>query len=158
MKQNVYGLDWFGPDSTMHKERCYTDKVKVGIESINNQVAKMCEGLDDTIVIITADHGQINISDEIFLNEIPEIDEYLIMQPSSETRAASLFIKPEMINVFKQRFYKYFENDFQLIPKVEIMKSGILGNGQHAGLTEEEMIVPLIVIEKPYHNIFCKRC
>ncbi len=176
---------WYEPDMTMHKEGCYVNVVKTYMQLIDELSFKMYKGLDDTLVIISADHGLINVTEEIYLNDIPEIDECLVIPPSIESRAVSLFIKPKMDKIFEERFYKYFGNDFKLIAKEEVLNSEILGKGkphkkvtdfignylacaignkmiryrtltsgehysykgQHAGLTKEEMIVPLIILE-----------
>jgi hypothetical protein len=176
---------WLEPDSTMHEKGCYTDDVKLYMQKLDELVLKMHKELNDTVVIISADHGQIDISGEIYLNEIPEIDECLVMPPSIEPRAASLFVKPGMEEVFEERFKKYFSDDFILIPREVVLSSGLLGKGKphrkvddfignylacavtgkllryrtltyrepyvfkghHAGLTEKEMLVPLIVLE-----------
>ncbi len=182
---------WPDPDRTMHWEGCYVDEVISFMEYTDERINEMCGKIDDTVVIITADHGLIDISEEVFLNEIPEIDECLIMPPSIESRAASLFVRPEKLRIFEQRFNDYFGDDFILIPKEQVLKSGILGSGithrkvpdflgdflacsignkmiryatnnyqprrvyraQHAGLTRQEMLVPVIVVER--HSVCC---
>ncbi len=123
---------WFEPDASMHTHGCYAQQVKMQIGMINRQVEEMCNGLEDTIVIISADHGLINIDKEIYLNDIPEIDECLVMPPSIESRAVSLFIKPEMKSIFEERFKKLFGSSFDLYTKDEIMQSKFFGYGfQH---------------------------
>lgn len=176
---------WDEPDSTMHEQGCYAADVKAFMKLLDILLQRTYKELDDTLVIISADHGQINVAEEIYLDTIPEIDECLIMPPSMEPRAASLFVKHGMEKLFEERFHEYFNNDFILFPKEIVLDSGILGKGNshkkvsdfignylacgisnkllryrtitsekqihfkghHAGLTEEEMIVPLIVLE-----------
>jgi hypothetical protein len=177
---------WYEPDSTMHKVGCYTGETKTQMGLFNRQIEKMCSKLNDTLIIISADHGHINISREVFLNDIPEIGECLIMPPSIESRALSLFIKPEMQHTFIERFNKHFGDCFILYSKEEVIQNKLFGNGvshkkihdflgdylacatgntmiryktlnsqvrqtykgQHAGLTPQEMLVPLIMIDK----------
>lgn len=181
---------FYEPDSTMHKVGCYAQETKEKIKLFNNQLENMCNELEDTLIIISADHGHINIDETIFLNEIKEIDECLIMPPSVEPRALSFFVKSEMKDIFKQRFEKLFSNDFILLSKEEVFEKNLLGYGvshiktkdfigdffacavgnkklayktlnpklfktslgSHAGLTKQEMIIPLILIEKNYIN------
>lgn len=176
---------WLDPDDTMHRKGCYNDEVTSCMHKLDALAEKMHKQLDDTLVIISADHGHTDITEEIFLNEIPDIDECLIMPPSMEPRAASLFIKPGMENVFEERFNNYFGKDFILVSKEMVFNSGLLGRGKqhrkvsdfignylaigitgkmlryltltstepqhykghHAGLTSEEMVIPLIIID-----------
>ncbi len=120
---------WHEPDNTMHESGCYAEKTKELIKSFNNQIQNMCNELDNTLIIISADHGHIDISEIIYLNEIKEIDECLIMPPSVEKRAVSFFVKPEMKELFKQRFEKKFSNDFILFTKEEVFEKNLLGYG-----------------------------
>jgi len=176
---------WYDPDSTMHDKGCCIDDVKSFMLELDELVLNLHRELNDTLVIISADHGHLDITGEIYLNDIPGIDECLVMPPSIEPRAASLFIKPGMEKVFEERFHEYFKDDFMLIPKETVLDSGLLGKGRphrkvtdflgnylacgisskllryrtltsgehhsykghHAGLTKEEMMVPLIVLE-----------
>ncbi|HEY8420388.1 MAG TPA: alkaline phosphatase family protein [Thermoclostridium sp.] len=176
---------WYEPDATMHEEGCYINDVKFIMQTIDRLALKMHKELNDTLVIISADHGHLDITDEVYINDIPELDECLVMPPSIEPRAASLFVKPGMEKIFEERFNKYFKDDFILIPKEMVLGSGMFGRGithkkvtdfignylacgisnkllryrtltageqkgykgHHAGLTREEMVVPLIILE-----------
>jgi len=175
---------WFEPDRIMHQEGCYGHKVKSFMQLIDDLSLKMYESLNDTLLIISADHGLINTTEEVYLNDIPEIDECLVKPPTMESRAVSLFIKPGMETIFKERFYKYFREDFLLMSIEQISNSDIFGKGklhkkvsdylgdylacavgnkmiryrtqtgeqypnkgEHGGLTEEEILVPLIILE-----------
>ena len=174
---------WHEPDATMHEKGCNIDDIRIIMRKIDDMACKMHREVDDTLVIISADHGHIDITEEIYLNEIPEIDECLIMPISMEARAVSLFIKPGMEKVFEERFNQYFNDDFILIPKDKVLSSEFskgkqhrkvmdfielhcvrktpkmlryrtlvspkrhIYKGHHAGLTEMEMMVPLIILE-----------
>lgn len=128
---------WHEPDATMHEKGCNIDDIRIIMRKIDDMACKMHREVDDTLVIISADHGHIDITEEIYLNEIPEIDECLIMPISMEARAVSLFIKPGMEKVFEERFNQYFNDDFILIPKDKVLSSGILGKGkQHRKVTD----------------------
>ena len=128
---------WHEPDATMHDKGCNIDDVKIYMRVIDELTSKMHKELNDTLVIISADHGHINITEEIYLNDIPELDECLIMPPSIEPRAASLFVKPGMETIFEERFKKHFKDDFILIPKEKVLNSGILGKGKsHRKITD----------------------
>lgn len=142
----------------------------------------MCEELEDTLLIITADHGHID-GRNIAITDYPDILDCLIRLPSIEPRALNLFVKEEKKQEFEKRFHKEFGNDFVLLNKQEVYESKLFGYGKphknvdamigdylavavsdltifntkeeaenfkgvHAGYTKEELMIPLIVIEK----------
>ncbi len=171
---------WPNPDHDMHEygidAPCITDIMKdidANLERLSKQIP------DDTIVIVTADHSQIN-SKWFYLCDNPEIWNCMKRPHSIEGRGASLFIKDGMKDEFARLFEKYYGKYFLLMTHDEFMKSGLLGTGvphprtdgfigdyvaiatdeyslasyhkdfeligMHAGLTEDEMMVPLIVL------------
>ncbi len=171
---------WPNPDHDMHEfgidAPCITDimrDIDDNLERLSSQIG------DDTLVVVTADHSQIN-SKMLYLCDNPEIWNCMKRPHSIEGRAASLFIKDGMKDEFVKLFDKYYGKYFILMTHDEFMKSGLLGTGvphprtdgfigdyvaiatdeytlasfhkdieligMHAGLTEEEMMVPLIVL------------
>lgn len=169
------------PDHLMHDFGVSDDKVKNNIEYINNKIEEMCSSLKDTLVIVTADHGLIDV-EHTYLVDYPSIQETLIRETSIEPRATTFFVKPNQKNTFVNEFNKYFKNDFILLTKEEVIDKHLFGYGKenirfnyslgdylaiaisnkciddkvtsnplkamHAGITEDEVLVPLIIIEK----------
>lgn len=171
------------PDGTAHKLGCRSVEIKTLLGEMDVKTKSFCKELKDTLVIISADHGHIDIYKDVFINEIKELDECLLRPPSIEPRAASIFIKPGMEDRFSGLFDKYLGNDFLLFSKQRVLDMSLFGPGEshimfkgfmgdflavatgntllryrlpdspepvkfmshHAGLTEAEMLVPLIL-------------
>lgn len=178
---------WDNPDKLLHKKGCLDFEIKNMINDYNNYFEDIAKKVKDTLIIITADHGLTDIeeSDYIYLNNIPEIYDYMATPPYMDWKATFFNIKSNKIELFKKCFNKLFKDEFILCDKEQYINE-FLGSGNphkrlddfvgdfvaistgkkafcykllnapdkkinkatHGGLTEEEMIVPLIVIEK----------
>lgn len=87
----------------------------------------------DTLLILTADHGQVNTQDKpeyIFQNH-PELDRLLHMKPTGENRMFSLYIRPGQVTAVKQYFEETWPSKFSLITAEKLVDSGMLGSGPH---------------------------
>lgn len=180
---NLISAYWTEPDHTIHYNGVNGNGVKEVLKNIDVNLKKLCAELKDTIIIISADHGAVDVN-EIYLNEIKEIDDCLKLPPSIESRFVSFFIKDDKKTEFVLLLQKYFKNKYILYTKDEFLEQKLLGNGtaheritqylgdyifistsdinirysltgerdkshvaDHGGITKEEMIVPVIVIE-----------
>ena len=181
-KKYIYTY-WNQPDHDIHDYGTTDERVAEQIKFIDESVQNLCGELENTLVIVIADHGLVDVK-WASLQDYPEICECLIRTPSIESRALSFFVKEGMQDVFKDRFLKAFGKDYILLSHEEVLKSGIFGDdaphekfdefvgdflaiatsdlciepfaldehpfvGMHAGLCEDELNVPFIVIEKP---------
>ena len=173
------------PDATMHRTGCYSDKTKTKIKSLDRHVESMVQKLKNALLIVTADHGLIDISEDERLEKIKEIDECFRLPPAIEPRAVAFYIKEDKKAQFEKEFQKRFGNDFILLSSDEYINQGYAGEGvihpkfrdflgdymalatgdrilqyqteggvdsiefkaHHAGLTDKEMLVPLIIYE-----------
>lgn len=118
------------PDKTIHDEGTNSKKVIELLEKINEDTKKLCESLNnDTLIIITADHGHIN-SQSITLSNYPDIFNLLKQDISIEGRACAFFIKEGKTKEFETLFNKHFGNDFLLYTKDEVIKNKIFGPGK----------------------------
>jgi predicted AlkP superfamily pyrophosphatase or phosphodiesterase len=176
-------LYWPDPDATMHEHGARCERAARAVRQLNDWAEALCGRLRDTTLIITADHGLVDVSDIVWLNERPELMQYLVMPPSIETRAASLFVKRGREAAFERAFRDALGDDFLLMPREEALARQIFGPGalhpksddfigdymaiatgdraiyfrpegatphgrligHHAGLTDAEMLVPLIL-------------
>jgi hypothetical protein len=173
---------WHEPDAIMHYTGAYSPKAKKRLAELESQVEAFANELEDTIFIITADHGHINCRGAA-IADYPELLACLKRMPSIEPRAVNFFVKEGLEETFEKEFKKNFGDDFLLLTKEEVLEQQLFGPGKehehfremlgeylavgitdkaifnktedkerffstHAGLTSNEMDVPLIVVEK----------
>lgn len=174
-------LYWTEPDSTLHYSGVESKDVKEVVENLNSDFENYLKRLpDESLVIVIADHGHINIEEVPFLedeNLVSTFERY----PSIEPRCTNFFVKEGERSKFEIAFAKSYGSDYKLYSKDEFMKEGLIGFGEkhplldsfigdyiavaignkmfklnkdkiflshHAGLTEDEIIVPLILYFK----------
>lgn len=173
---------WDKLDTYLHKYGTTSLKVKQHIEEIDHDLVYLQEQIEgDTLVIVTADHGQLDI-EEIELWSYQDIIDTFEHDPSIEARATAFFIREGMKERFQTLFTEHFGDAFMLLTSEEFLATGLLGPGpqqarvkeflgdfmaiaidrfsfklshskrafkaQHAGLTKEEMLIPLIVLNQ----------
>lgn len=179
-KKYIYSY-WAEPDFTMHEKGCYGAEARKTVRELEEQTRRLCAELEDTLVIVTADHGHMD-SECVAIMDYPKIMECLVRMPSIEPRALNLFVSEEKKEQFVREFRKEFGEKFLLWSKDEVLERQIFGTGEehpdfrnmlgdylavavddltvfnmreeadalggvHAGLTEDEMTIPFIVIE-----------
>ena len=180
-KKFIYAY-WSEPDSTMHKTGTVSQETHEVITAIEKRIEEFANGLSDTLLFITADHGHMD-SKNLCILDYPEIMKCLVRMPGIEPRTLNLFIKEEYKDEFPVLFEKKFGDKFWLVPKEEVIERKLFGPGTehpqfrdklgdflaiavsdtslfnthveaklmpggHAGLSKEELEIPLIAVEK----------
>lgn len=190
-KQNLIEAYWTDPDYTIHRNGVDSKEVKKVLKNIDDNLKKTVKDLKDTLIIISADHGAVDV-EETYLQEIKKIDECLKIPPSIESRFVTFFIKNGKKRQFISEFKKLFKDDFLLYTKKQFLEKNLLGPGiqhknindyigdyvaiskssksirysitgnrdkpliaDHGGITEEEMQVPVIVINTTKNRSDC---
>ena len=120
------------PDGLLHKYGVESNEVKEFLIDAENKIKEMCNKFDDdTILIISADHGHKDIEKAYTLLDYSEIQECLIMPASLESRVLTFWVKEDMKEIFEERFNKIFKNEFWLMTKDEFLnKYHFLGYGK----------------------------
>jgi len=169
------------PDSMMHDLGTEAKEVNEYFKEIGEIVKGIADQLEDTLIIVTADHGHLEC-DNILLTEYPDFFETLARTTWIESRCCAFKVKEGKEKEFENLFEKYFGKDFILKTKEEVIEAKLFGDGEenklfrdslgdylalaitnkdfrydertsvlksiHAGFTEDEMNIPLILISK----------
>ncbi|MDX1359376.1 MAG: hypothetical protein R3232_11145, partial [Clostridia bacterium] len=108
---------------------CRSGRVRRMLRRINRRTKRLCRKLKDTLVIISADHGHIDINKDIFLEEIAGLGEMLLRPPSIESRAVSISVKPGTHEKFRESFNEILGDDFILLSRDEVFDRNLFGTG-----------------------------
>lgn len=119
---------WHQPDNIMHIHGVHSPQAKNEVEIINSEIEKLCKKLKNSLIVITADHGQTDCVNA-YLEDYPVLSDMLKIPPSVEPRALSLFIKDGKAEEFKKEFNKVFGDSFRLMTKDEVFAENLLGYG-----------------------------
>ena len=119
------------PDGLLHDFGTTSEEVETFVKEKKKKIEKMVKDFDeDTILIISADHGHKDIEKAYKLLDYPEIQECLIMPASLESRILAFWVKEDMKEIFVQRFNKAFGKEFWLMTKETFLdKYHFLGYG-----------------------------
>ncbi|MBR3841243.1 MAG: alkaline phosphatase family protein [Erysipelotrichales bacterium] len=128
---------WDKLDSLMHEFGVLSDEVKNHAKEINQNLEELQKQIsDDTLIIVTADHGHVDM-EYIDLGEYPDITELFDKAPTLEARAMNFYIKDDQKEKFKELFNKYFSEYFVLYSHEEIFDMHLLGEGKEYPLIHE---------------------
>lgn len=175
---------WDKYDSLMHKVGPSALEADQCLLDINDNLEKLKDGLnEDTMLIVIADHGQVDIHRDYNLAN-SEYKEYFAHRPTVEPRAMAFYIKEDKREIFRTKFINEFEDDYVLLSQKEVLDTKLFGDkanhprliefigdylaiaksdlclsykeegesfkfkGQHAGMCEDELLIPFIVYMK----------
>ena len=169
---------WNQPDGLLHRNGCNAQVVKEELETLERMVKQLVDECEDTLFLITADHGHMD-TEYVVLQDYPAICDCLVRLPSLEPRVLNFFVKEEKKDIFEAEFKKEFGEQFLLLSMEDAIEKNLFGTGvhhenfrgmlgdylaiatgnlsifytderwvsMHGSLTEDEMLIPLIVFE-----------
>lgn len=117
-----------GLDETSHIYGTNSKEVLDIIVEIEEGIKKLKHENEDTTIIITADHGQVDMVSMMYLNQNNDYTKYFYALPSIDTRMISFFVKEEMKEEFVNTFMNEFRNDVILLEKKDVDKYKLFGN------------------------------
>ena len=121
---------WNQPDGFLHRNGCSSEVAKEELVKIEATVNKLAEELEDTLLMITADHGHID-TDYVVLQDYPQICDCLVRLPSLEPRVLNFFVKEDKKEIFEKEFNKEFSEKFWLMKMEEAIEKNLFGTGKH---------------------------
>ncbi len=111
------------PDSLMHKFGIYSKEVHEEIKNLNDKIENLSKKLQDTLIIVLADHGLIRTKFITLKSDYPDFYNLLERTTSIEPRALGLKLKENVSSKKLEDLYnKYFQNTFKLLTVDEVME------------------------------------
>lgn len=128
--ENFIYMYWDQVDSKLHDFGTKSKEVNDEIDQVNQAIKNLFDHVgDDTFIVLTADHGQIDI-EPVPINDYPQVFDMLSQKPAIEARATAFYVKDAYKNQFPQVFNQYFSDKFLLFSREELLKTKIFGEGK----------------------------
>lgn len=120
---------WPEPDHTMHLNGPDSKEARELLKALEKRLEQLASSLPDTLLLITADHSQIECKNHCLM-DYPEIMKCLVRMPSVEPRTLSFWVKDEYKEEFPEVFRKAFGDKFWILTKKEIIERKLFGTGK----------------------------
>ena len=132
------------PDSTMHRYGVSSNEAHEVINGLNDGIEGLCDKLSDTLFIVTADHGQIDVVDPIEICNDKELLSMLEWPMYLEPRATAFKVKKNCRKKFVEEFNKKYAADFELFKVEDLIADNYFGGNivnEHAKLLGDYIAV-----------------
>jgi hypothetical protein len=126
-------LYWADTDAIAHVHGPWTDAFTAEILSVDSTLAHELSGrLEDTVLLITADHGFVPMddSDYIDITQYPEIYNNLVIPPVGDTRAAYLFVRDGKKREVSSMISQTFSEEIICLDAQQALDEGLFGIGE----------------------------
>ena len=115
------------PDHTMHEFGVSSKEAYEVINLLNDGIEKLANKLENTLFVITADHGQIDVDGYIEIYKDKELLSMLEYPQFLEARATAFKVKPQFHKNFEKMFNEKYGEDFELVKSKELIKDNYFG-------------------------------
>lgn len=126
---------WAGLDSLAHLYGPETDPWRAEFRSVSHLLDRELLGQlpaadrDGTLLLITADHGQIRVPKEhiVTANEDPELSRHLMVPIMGESRAAFVYPRPGRAKAIRSYLEEAFPGWFAIVDSARALEAGLMG-------------------------------
>lgn len=126
-KQFVYSY-LTEPDSTMHEYGVSSNQAKQKIQLFNDSLQLLSKEVKNTLFVITADHGHIDIDGYIEFYKDKELNDMLRYVPYLDGRTPAFKVKKGKKKAFETLFKQKYGEDFKLYKTQDLLKKGYFGD------------------------------
>ncbi len=126
-KQFVYAYN-NEPDHSMHENGVDCPATREILTDISRRLKQLAKETPDTLFIVTADHGMIDVEGYVYLYQDEKLYDMLVTYPYVEPRAIAFRVKDGRKEEFEKYFTQKYGEDFILYKSEELVKQGLFGN------------------------------
>ncbi len=126
-KQFVYAY-YPDPDHTMHDYGVSSKEAKDVITSLSKNMERILSTTKDTLFIITADHGQVDVEGYVYFYKDEKLLNMLEIYPFLEPRAIAFKVKKGKEKEFEKYFNETYSKDFTLFDSKKLIEEGYFGD------------------------------
>lgn len=121
---------WDVYDHNMHLNGVDSKEALDELASVEQILQDVASRLNPHVgLVVLADHGHVNV-EHVNINDYPQLAQQLRKKPGLECRCASLFVKDECLDTFKEDFNQVLGEQFYLLSKQEVLETNLFGVGQ----------------------------
>ena len=128
-----------GLDANSHMYGTNSKEVAQVITAVENGIKELINNVPDVSIILTADHGQVDMASMIYLNQKTNFLNYFYAMPSIDTRMISFFVRDKFKEEFEEKFMEEFKDDVILLKKEEIEKYNLFGNQKLSKIANDSL-------------------
>jgi len=111
----------------MHEQGVSSVLANKKIKEISHQIEQLFSRHRETLIIISADHGQVDIDQHYEIYKDEQLCNLLAVPPHGDARAAFLTVKQEKTKAFENLIENSFSKSFNLLCANELLKNGVFG-------------------------------
>ena len=128
-----------GLDEASHAYGTESRDVSKIIEAVENGIKEVKNTIKDVSIILTADHGQVDMARMLYLNQKTNYLNYFYAMPSVDTRMISFFVKEKYKEEFEEKFIEEFADDVILLTKEEATKYMLFGSDKLSDIANDSL-------------------
>lgn len=126
---------WPQLDSLAHEHGIESTEVAAAFAELDAGFARLLQAARDSRVIVTADHGFIDATEIIDLDQHPGLRETLLLPLCGEPRAAFAYVRAGRETQFEDYLRTQLQDRVQMFRSADVLRDGWLGPGEpHPGL------------------------
>ena len=114
-------------DTLEHDNGVYSKVVEKEIIKIDAMIKKLA-AIEDMTIVVTADHGQININNDIVM-DFEKYKKYFYAMPGIDFATTTFYVKKDLEDEFECAFKEDFKDRMYLFKTEDIIKKNIFGLG-----------------------------
>lgn len=116
------------PDHSMHKNGVTCYETQQMLQLISDNLYKLRNETNDTLFIVSADHGQVDIEGYIDIRFDEELNSLLKCPPYLDSRSPAFIVKRGKKRQFAKLFTEKYGEDFVLFKTRDLVKQGYFGD------------------------------